>query len=123
MAVEVDAPCITKSPAPKLLIMKGQLVLVLHWEGFQLPALIQFWETIDNINLYFVSSNKCSIARVDSLVAYIRNVWKTGKQCGSAGAANEETKQYHCKVVLTITGQHHNVYNLHQIFLSFILTY
>ena len=111
MAFEGQAPCATKSPAPRVFTMQDKWVLSFHKERFQLPVLNQICETVDNINLFYVSSNKFCIARVSSLVAYIRNASKTGKQGGSTGAANEETKQYYCKyysnileILLTVTG-------------------
>ena len=64
MDVDYLAPCITRSSAAMVLNFYGKQVLVFHVEAFQLLVPSQFWEMIENGNIFvFFFSEKSQVIK------------------------------------------------------------
>ena len=57
MAADALAPYITRTSEAMLLSMHDQWVHVFYEERFQTPAPSNFWEMIENANIFYVSEN------------------------------------------------------------------
>ena len=65
MAADDLAPCVARSSAAMVLTKQDKQVLIYHKDTFQLPVPSQWWEIIENANVFYVSRNKLSTTRVN----------------------------------------------------------
>ena len=61
MVADALAPCVTRTSATMVLTMKDKCVHVIHKEGFQVPAASQWWEMIENANIFYVFLTHCGL--------------------------------------------------------------
>ena len=55
MVADALALCITRPSIAMILTMQDIHIFVFHWEGFQIHAPCQYWEMMENINIFYVS--------------------------------------------------------------------
>ena len=71
IAADGLAPWVARPSAAMVLNMQDKQVLVFHEEGFQLPVSSQWWEIIENANMYLLSFvNWICHARVKVVLLY-----------------------------------------------------